>query len=281
MAFLKTETENAIASGIDETHRRIFFGRYLPNSSVDDANGIDQISIEYAVRAIHRMIDSNPKKPIEIHMNSYGGDPYSMLYLHDLILSSPCQFKFYGGGAIMSAATWIMVVCDERYLYKNARIMVHEGDLAINGTLTDVEIKTAEERRLQDLLEEIYANNSRMPKKFWAEVCRRDLYLSAEEAVALGLADKVIEPKKRGSFRKLRQETLSKKIHPLTLKKLVGKLFSRIKYPDIKDLTINEPKLEEVDETLTIDNTKEQENDNRTNDSNSTNIADCTGKRND
>lgn len=253
---LKTETENVISSGVDEVNRRIFFGRYLPNASEEEGNGVDQISIEYAIRAIHKMVDSNPKKPIEIHMNSYGGDPYSMMYLHDLILASPCQFKFFGGGAIMSAATWILAVCDERYLYKNARVMVHSGSLTIESTFADAEIRMAEEKRLQDELETIYAHNSRMPKKFWTEVCKRDLYLSADEAVTLGLADKVIEPKRRGSLRKLRQASLAQKIPTGTMKKLVSRLFDRIQYPDLKDLTINEPKLEEIDETLTIDNTK-------------------------
>ena len=254
---LRIETENLILSGVDEVSRRIFFGRYLSSASVEDGNDVDQISIEYAIRAIHKMIDSNPKKPIEIHMNSYGGDPYSMIYLHDLILSSPCQFKFFGGGAIMSAATWILAVCDERYLYKNTRVMVHAGSLSIDSTFADAEIRMAEEKRLQDELETIYANNSRMPKKFWTEVCKRDLYLSADEAVILGLADKVIDPKKRGSLRSLRQTALSQKIPTGTMKKLVSRLFDRVLYPDLKELTINEPKLEEIDKTLTIDNTKD------------------------
>lgn len=254
---LKTETENVISSGVDEVSRRIFFGRYLPNASEEEGNGFDQISIEYAIRAIHKMVDSNPKKPIEIHMNSYGGDPYSMLYLHDLILASPCQFKFFGGGAIMSAATWILAVCDERYLYKNARVMVHSGSLTIDGTFADAEIRMAEEKRLQEELEHIYAHNSHMPKSFWTEVCKRDLYLSADEAVLLGLADKVVEPKKRGTLRKIRQAHMANKPKASTLKRVISKLYDRIQYPvHIKEITLNNFTSEENDDNLTIDSTK-------------------------
>lgn len=258
---LKTESENVISSGVDEVHRRVYFGRYLPNATVEEGTYFDNVSIEYAVRGIMKMLDVSTKKPIEIHMNSYGGDPYAMLYLHDLILSSPCQFKFYGGGAIMSAATWIMAVCDERYLYKNARVMIHSGSLTIDSTFADAEIRMAEEKRLQEELEHIYAHNSRMPKKFWTEVCKRDLYLSADEAVTLGLADKVIEPKKRGTFRKMRQAALNEKISSTVMKKLVGKLFTRIQHPDLKDLTLNVPKEEEIDETLIIEPNKPGVND--------------------
>jgi len=255
---LKTETENAISSGVDESARRIFFGRYLPNAEPDEGSRFDDVSISYAVRAIMKMIDQNPKKPIEIHMHSYGGDPYPMMYLCDLILASPCQFKFFGGGAVMSAATWVMAVCDERYLYENTRIMVHSGDLEMDDRFPDAEMNMAEEKRLQDELEHIYAKNSRMPKKFWTEVCKRDLYLSAQEAVTLGLADKVIEPKRRGTLRKLRQAALSEKIPTNVMKKLVSKIYDRIQYPiNINDITINESKIEGVDESLTIDTTKE------------------------
>jgi len=258
---LKTESENVISSGVDEVHRRVFFGRYLPNATAEEGATFDNISIEYAIRGIIKMLDTSTKKPIEIHMNSYGGDAYAMLYLHDLILASPCQFKFYGGGAIMSSATWIMAVCDERYLYKNTRIMVHSGSLAVESRFADAEIYMAEEKRLQEELEHIYAHNSRMPKKFWTEVCKRDLYLSADEAVILGLADRVIEPKKRGTFRKMRQAALNEKISANTMKKLVGKLFTRIQYPDLKDLTLNAPKEEEIDNSLTIEPNKPGVND--------------------
>lgn len=254
---LKTETENTISSGVDESARRVFFGRYLPNASEEEGNGFDEISVNYSIRAIMKMIDQNPKKPIEIHMQSYGGDPYAMMYLHDVILASPCQFKFFGGGAIMSAATWVMAVCDERYLYENTRVMVHSGSLSIEDRFPDAEIRMDEEKRLQDDLEHVYAKNSRMPKLFWTEICKRDAYLSANEAVLLGLADKVIEPKRRGSLRKMRQAALAEKIPSGVMKKLVTKIYHRIQYVVKADsITINEPKIEAVDESLTIDTSK-------------------------
>lgn len=253
---LSVETENVISSGVDETNRRVFFGRYLPNVDSDEGNDFNQVSTEYAIRAIHKMITLNPKKPIEIYMSSYGGDPYSMLYLHDLILSSPCQFKFYGGGAIMSAATWIMVACDERHLHKNTTVLVHKGSTGHEGNLTDVEISMEEEKRLQELLEEIYANNSRMPKSFWSEICKRDVYLTAEEAIILGLADKIIEPKRRGEFRKMRSAVLNEKIHHNTIKKTISDIYKRIQVPfKLKDIVINMPREELIDETPAVEQT--------------------------
>lgn len=250
---MKTETENYILNGIDEINRRIFFGRYLASDS-ENVNDFDQTSVEHAVRAIHKFASDSPKKPIEIHMNSYGGDPTAMLYLHDVILASPCQIKFFGGGMIASSATWIMAACDERYLYPNTTILIHDGSLDVSLNKTDAEIFIEEEKRFQNRLNDIYVNNSRMPKGFWNEICRRDLWITSEEAIMLGLADKIIEPKKRGSFRKLRQANFSEKISSTKMKKLISRLYDRIHIPaSIKEITLNGFVQEEVDETLVIE----------------------------
>lgn len=253
---LKTETENLLANGVDEVNRRIFFGKYLTSAEPSEANDFDQVSIEYAVRAIHKMASEN-KKPIEIHMNSYGGDPGAMLYLHDLILATPVQFKFFGGGSIMSSATWIMAICDERYLYENTTVMVHKGSMgSFEGmTMTDAEIRVEEEKRLMNLLEEVYAKNSRMPKEFWAEVCKRDLFLTAKEAILLGLADKIVEPVKRGTFRKMRSALLHADTNVQQLERAVKKMFERIQALPSKSvkITLNKPNEEPVDENMIIE----------------------------
>jgi ATP-dependent Clp protease protease subunit len=258
MSGIKPYTEAMILNGIDESRRRIFFGKNL-GADPDNVTDFDQASVEIAVRAIHKMAADAPKKPIEIHMNSYGGDPIAMMYLMDVILSCPCQIKFYGGGAIASSATWIMSVCDERYLYPNATVLVHAGSAEITGTHTDLQIDIEQERLRQERLEAIFANNSRMPKSFWHAVSKRDLWLSAEEAVALGLADQIIQPKKRGNLRKLRQANLSQKVNAVRLKKLVVRLFQRIQLPlDAENITLNAPHHEEADPNIIVDLTEAQ-----------------------
>jgi ATP-dependent Clp protease protease subunit len=247
-----TELTDILLHGIDLKSRRLYFGTPLDLSS-DDEQDFRPATVELAVRILHRLAAEAPKKPIEIHMSSYGGDPYAMLRLHDEILSLPCQVKFFGGGPIMSAATWIMAVCDERYLYPNATVMIHDGSFSTEGKHTDVQISAAEDKRLQDMLYEIYANNSRMPKAFWQEVCQRDLYLTAQEAITLGLADKIVEPKKRGNLRRMRQSALSKKPPAGELKKLVNELYSRINKVKIPKIELNEPIEDPSDPEITID----------------------------
>lgn len=251
----KTELSDQLIYGIDFKARRIHFGIGLDHSE-EDPGGFSGASVEMAVRAIHKMIQDAPSKPIEIHMNSYGGDPYAMLYLVDVILSSPCQFKFFGGGAIMSSATWVMAVCDERWLYPNATVMIHDGsDSASDMKHTDKLIDAKEARRLQDKLNKIYAENSRMPEEFWADIVQRDVYLVPEEAIMLGLADKIVEYKKRGNLRKTRQLILNKKPDNKDFKKLIKDIYARIERVKIPHIELNEQKKEPADPKIVIDDT--------------------------
>ena len=248
-----TELTDNLAYGVDIKNRRIYFGVNLDNAETTDSTSFTLSSVEYMIRAMHRMATEAPGKPIEIHMNSYGGDPYAMLRLYDEIHACPCQIKFYGGGAIMSAATWIMAGSDERYLHPNTTVMVHDGSDGFEGRHTDHQIQAAEEKRLQDKLYDIYAENSRMPKEFWQDVCQRDLYLTAHKAVSLGLADKILEPKKRGNLRKVRQAALKKEPDTKEMKKIISDVYVRINKVKVPKIEFNEVKKEPSDPHVIVD----------------------------
>lgn len=248
-----TELTDNLAYGVDLKNRRIYFGVNLDSSDSDESTNFNMSSVEYSIRAMHRMAADAPGKPIEIHMSSYGGDIYAMLRLYDEIHACPCQIKFFGGGAIMSSATFIMAGCDERYLYPNATVMVHELSTSSDTIKhTDIQVNAGEDRRLMDKLYSIYAENSRMPKDFWQDVCQRDLYLSASEAVSLGLVDKIIEPKKRGNLRKARYAALKKEPDNKDMRKLLTDIYSRINKVKIPKIELNEVKKEASDPTLIV-----------------------------
>lgn len=231
MAIDAYTSEMILDHGIDIKNRRIYFGA-LPEAYDESGSDFCWRSVERAIRAIHMLETDAPHKPIELHMSSPGGDAYEMLRLIDVIEYSPCQFKFYGSGKIMSAATWVMAVCDERYLYRNARVLLHDGPVGATqdypGKEIDQRVEAKENQWLQELLNRMFADNSRMPEDFYAVIVKRDSYLSPEEAVALGLADKVLEPKKRGNLRRMRIALLNKEVDKSEMSKLVRTLYGRI-----------------------------------------------------
>jgi ATP-dependent Clp protease protease subunit len=227
----KSNLDDIFDLGVDVANRRIYFGASpdYPHEEGEEGSDFTWRSCELAVRAIH-VLESKSHQPIEIHMASPGGDPWHMRRLADTILSSPCQVKFFGGGIIASSATWIMAICDERYLYPGTAVLIHDSDKGEKGSaghLTDLYIHSDEEKRLQNELNQIFADNSRMPKDFWDDIVKRDVWLTAEETLMLGLIDKIVEPKKRGNLRKVRQAALAQHPDKKDLNKLVKEIYRK------------------------------------------------------
>lgn len=214
-----------LESGIDLERRIISFGHY----GLVEHNDFSSTNVQTAIRAIDIMLHIS-NKPIELHFSSYGGDVYEMFSLIDKILESPCKFVFYGRGAIMSAASAIMVVCDERWISHNSKVMIHDGSTGYSGTTTELDIENEENQQLQGDLEAIYEDNSFVDKLFWRSICRRNVYLRAKEVVELGLADAILPHKKRGNLRKgPRENTFNRKPNEEKIKKLLQNIYKRIR----------------------------------------------------
>lgn len=241
----KNTLDEILTFGVDIEKRRIYFGIIDSDTHSD----VEWSSIETVIRGMHRMYEKN-SSPIELYMSSSGGDPYEMLRLVDEIESAPVQVKFIGSGLVASAATWVMAVCDVRCLHKNAYVLVHDGSDQLEDRHTDFQIGAKHFQCLQEKLYEIFEQNSRMPKAFWQDVCQRDLYLTADEAIILGLADKVIQPRKRGSVRKSRNTALSQPVDNKLMQRTIKSMYERINKKNVPKLSLNEAPQEEIDESI-------------------------------
>jgi ATP-dependent protease ClpP protease subunit len=242
----RSKLDDIVNTGIDWVNRRIYWG------VLEKADPIEEVcwaTVEHMIRAMHQMYQSG-SGPIELHFSSPGGNPYDMLRLIDEIEASPCQIKFVGGGLIASCTVWLMVVCDHRMLHKNTVVMMHDGSEAVMGSHTDNQIAAIHSKKLQDRLYDMFVANSRMPKTFYEELCQRDLYVSAEEAIMIGIADEIIPERKRGNVRKIRQKILNQHPDASDLQKLTKELYNRIGRRKPAKLEVS-VKQEEVDETLT------------------------------
>lgn len=252
----KANLEKSLTFCVDTGSRRVFWGSV---DAGEEANDFAWDSVETVIRAIH-FLEKQSKKPIELHMSSTGGDTFEMLRLHDVIQSCTCQIKFFGGGAIMSAATWIMACCDERFLYPNTTIMLHKWSGSMDGNDLEHRIELQMGVELTTKLNKIYEDNSRMPADFWNEITHRDLYITAEEAIMLGLADKIIQPRKRGNLRRARINIMNQPIDLPEMKKLVRTLGKRVHFNKNLKIDIEIPK-EECDSEVIIEKDASKEKD--------------------
>jgi ATP-dependent protease ClpP protease subunit len=266
VASVKTYLEGnyVLTQGVNFKARTISFGNIdeSDNAAEGEWSNADFTftNVEIVIRAIHEMVLQSPTKPITIRMSSAGGNLIDALHLKDVILSSPCQFKFVGGGIIASSATIIMAVCDERYLHKDSIIMLHELSAGVSGKHSEHKVELLVNDRLVDVMAEVYADNSFMSKPYYKALLGsgRDVHFWADEAVTLGLADKVIQHQKRGSLRKMRADAKKSGINTEKLQSTLQKIHDRAHYKHSEAVKVR-VLTEEVDENLVIEEVKVDE----------------------
>ncbi len=139
----------------------------------------------------------DPKKQINVYINSPGGSVTAGLAIYDTMQFISCPVATYciGQAASMGAVLLTAGRKGLRHALPNARIMIHQPSGGAEGKATDIEITAKEILRLKEVLNGILAKHS---GRKMAEVVRdteRDYFMSAEEARAWGLIDKVVELK--------------------------------------------------------------------------------------
>ena len=137
----------------------------------------------------------DPKKQINVYINSPGGSVTAGLAIYDTIQFVSCPIATYciGQAASMGAVLLTAGAKGMRYALPNSRIMIHQPWGGAEGKASDIEITAKEILRLKDILNGILASHS--GKKFEDVVkdTDRDFFMSAEEAKKWGLIDNVVE----------------------------------------------------------------------------------------
>lgn len=136
----------------------------------------------------------NPDKPINFYINSPGGSVTAGMSIYDTMqfIKSPVHTIVMGQAASMGSLLAMAGEKGHRYILPNARHMIHQPLGGASGQATDVEIQARELLRWKTVLTKIYSSHT---GKGFAELqldMERDNFMTAEESVDYGLADKVI-----------------------------------------------------------------------------------------
>ena len=135
------------------------------------------------------------KKRINVYVNSPGGSVTAGLAIYDTMQFVSCPIATYcvGQAASMGAVLLTAGEKGQRYALPNARIMIHQPWGGAEGKASDIEITAREILRLKEKLNEILAKHSGRTLEEVVRDTDRDHFMSAEEACAWGLIDKVVE----------------------------------------------------------------------------------------
>lgn len=138
-------------------------------------------------------------RPVNMYVSTHGGvasDMFSILDVMDMVKESTCDIYTYGVGKVMSAGVPILAAGTKgkRKIGKNCRIMLHNVLAGARGTIFNMENELEEVKWVQDSYIETLASYTKMTKSKIKKMLKtqRDVYISAEEAIELGIADEII-----------------------------------------------------------------------------------------
>ena len=140
----------------------------------------------------------DPKKTINMYINSPGGSVTAGLAIYDTMQFISCPVATYciGQAASMGAVLLTAGAKGKRFALPNARIMIHQPWGGAEGKASDIEITAREIIRLKEKLNRILADHSGTDYEKVVADTDRDYFMSADEAAAYGLIDNVLAPKK-------------------------------------------------------------------------------------
>jgi ATP-dependent Clp protease protease subunit len=138
-----------------------------------------------------------PGQEITFYMNTPGGSITAGMAIYDTmrLLSSPVTIVVTGMAASMGSILLCAVKKGHRLLYPHARVLIHQPLITgrMVGPATDINIQAKEMEKLRDELNHILAEASGQSIEKIAKDSDRDFYLNAQEAIAYGLADRIVE----------------------------------------------------------------------------------------
>ena len=131
--------------------------------------------------------------PITLLLDSGGGDAYSMFSIIDFMESLPVKVNIIARGRAMSAGAMILAAgTGTRSAGRRTTIMVHEGFTMQQGKSSDIKAASKHMARIEDFCNDMLGTKTKKDSTWWQDNTRTDYYMSAEEALELGIIDEIV-----------------------------------------------------------------------------------------
>ena len=136
----------------------------------------------------------NPEKEISFYINSPGGSVTSGLAIYDTMqfIKPEVSTLCVGQAASMGAFLLTAGAKGKRSCLPNSRVMIHQPSAGFQGQASDIEIHAKEVIGMKKRLNELMAKHTGQPVERIEKDTDRDNFLSAEDALAYGLIDKIL-----------------------------------------------------------------------------------------
>lgn len=171
--------------------------QFLKERKVFLWGGIDDKSAKDITEKLLYFELVGPGKPIDFFVNTPGGSITAGMSIYDtmILIKSPIRLIVTGIAASMGSILLCGAKRGNRYLYPNARVLIHQPLIMgqIVAQAVDINIQAQEMEKTRAELNKILSEASGQPLEKITKDTDRDFYMNAQEAIEYGLADKIIE----------------------------------------------------------------------------------------
>ena len=170
------------------------FSRLLEDRIVFLGEEVTDVSASLVVAQLLYLEGRDPDKDIQLYINSPGGSITAGMAIYDTMQYIKCDVSTICVGMAASMGAFLLTAGakGKRFAIPNSEIMIHQPLGGMQGQATDIQIHAERIIKMKQHLNEILAERTGQPLDQVMADTERDNFMSAEEAAAYGLVDKVI-----------------------------------------------------------------------------------------
>ena len=173
------------------------FSRLLNERIVFLNGGVDDHSANLIVAQLLHLESQDAEKDIHFYINSPGGVITSGMSIYDTMQFIKPNICTYVMGQACSMGSFLAQAGTpgNRYMLPQARHKIHQPSVGARGMQSDIEIQYKEITKMKKILTELYVKHNTKGKTYedFERDMDRDTFMSAEEALAYGLCDQIVE----------------------------------------------------------------------------------------
>ncbi len=170
------------------------FSRLLKDRIIFVDGEINDATADLVVAQLLFLESENPKKDINLYINSPGGSVTAGLAIYDTMQYIACPVRTICIGQACSMAALLLAggEKDNRFILPSARVMIHQPSGGAGGQASDIIVTNREMQRIKALTVDILARHTGKSVETVTKDIGRDYYMNADEAVSYGIVDKVM-----------------------------------------------------------------------------------------
>lgn len=173
------------------------YSRLLNDRIIFLSDEVNDVTASLVVAQLLYLEAQDPDKDIYLYINSPGGSISSGMAIYDTMNFIKCDVCTICVGMAASMGAFLLSsgAKGKRYALPNAEVMIHQPLGGTRGQATDIKIHTDHILRIRAKLNQLLSEQTGKPLKTIERDTERDNFMTAEEACAYGLVDKVMSKK--------------------------------------------------------------------------------------